>query len=349
MPWQFVEMYGQSNVVDYLIERALTAHSELLLACSSTTTPASRRQLGAVGTWSGDAAAGERPDQDKPSEAPVLARLITTRRIVAACWWTLSDGVEPSLARSALERDSQLAEVLADLTTPAAGEHLLADILDSSSKTKTKAALTRVLDNYRLDLPGAGRSIADETRFGDDDLAELAIGWVESDAAAWREVDGVSGVVVEGGVFASDSILRAFDRGAFRAQRWLAKPKASHARRLANHARRLSWQLALMRSALGEENRALAWYSDKLVGELTDLSLVEHLLSSPAIVREEGKDALRVRGALDARSEQGRGRVEKLIARVYGQSRGSLAELLEEEIAALDVDRQIVLVAPVIT
>lgn len=346
MPWQFVEMYGQSNVVDYLIERALTAHSELLLACSSATYPVSRRPSGAVGTWTGDAASDELTDR----EQPILERVISTRQTVAACWWTLADGVEPDLARAAMLRDSQLAEVLSGLVTPPAGADLLVDILDSSTKTKTKAALSRVLEHYRRDLLGAeGSIIGEETRRSEEDLAELAIGWVESDAAAWREVDGVSGVIVEGGVFASDSILHAFDRGAFRAQRWLAKPKPGHTRKLANHARRLSWQLALLRATLGEQNRALAWYTGKLLDELSDVGLVEELLHSAAVAREDGKDALRVRGALDARSEQGRVRVEKLIARVYGQSRGELAGRLEEEIAALDVDRQIVLASPVLT
>lgn len=350
MPWQFVEMYGQSNVVDYLIERALTAHSELLLACSSASTPTTRRPSGAVGTWTGDAVADDGADSEHPAEAPVLNRIIVTRRTVVACWWTLADGVEPELVAAALERDAQLAEVLADLTTPAACTRLLEEVVESSTKAKTTVALTRVLANLRRDLPGVGGSMAGaELRQREEDLAELAIGWVESDAAAWREIDGVSGVIVEGGVFASDSVLMAFDRGAFRAQRWLSKPKPGHARKLANHARRLSWQLALLRPALGEETRALAWYSDKLVDELDDLGLVEQILRSAAVASEEGKDALRVRGALDARSEQSRGRIEKLIARVYGQSRGELAARLEEEIAALDVDRQIVLVSPPVT
>ncbi|MCR9277805.1 MAG: hypothetical protein NXH85_07490 [Pseudomonadaceae bacterium] len=342
MPWQFVEMYGQSNVADYVIERALTAHSQLLLACSAAAHPKSRRATMTSDSQDAKATLDERAERERP----MLARICATRQVVAACWWTLSEGIDPEVVATAKDRDAQLAEVLTGLQVLPASADLLADIHDATVKAKTRSALSRVLERYRSNpATAAGANSGHPDAPGDEELTDLAVAWSESDAAAWRDINGVSGVTVDGGVFASDSLLHAFDRGAFRAQRWLAKPKRKHARKLLKHARRLGWQLALLRETLGEQNRALAWYTDKLVAELEVLGTIDEVLHSDAVTREEGKDALRVRSALDARSAQVSERIEKLIARVYGQSRGELATRLEDEIAALDVDRQIVLAA----
>lgn len=322
--WRFVEMYGTFNAVDCVVATALTANSNILLACSQA------RQ------------------SDSGTSGPLVAAIANDVKMVRGCWGLVHELDKPA-SKAGRKRWSGWQAGSASIPGSA---QLATELAHRTAKVKTRSALERFADLAATSAPSvSGDDPSGETSATVliDQLADRA----EDDSAAWRSLNGAgtSGRAAEVDVFEAlfGVVFERWRKGAKCGKRflaaWLDGERLKSVSKLRKHSKRLAdllFVLEAVEPTLASPSPALA---DELAETLTSLKTMNELREHPAIMAIGGKDGVRVSSAIDVGVRELAEQCGKLIERLYGPSSDSVEIELRSALSAMNSDRQLELAA----